>query len=318
MPSWPTIVSWALAVTCAFAALVRVFGLDRGAFLVQLVAFTPYVALGSIVAAIVAGLTRRWWALVVAGISAAFLVGCVVPRAVSSDWAAAASATPITIMSANLRLGGADVQSIVDLVREAQVDVLALQEYTHEVELALIDAGLVELLPYRESRPDRGPRGSAIYSRLPLTDGGSRVASTDGYYQAYATVKLPGGSSVVIESVHPVPPIDADQTQSWEAGLRNQVRADAPGPARILVGDFNATLDHDQFRELLATGYRDAAAEVGAGLTPTWPYYGRRSIVTPRITVDHVLVPAGVGVRGFRAVTIPHSDHRAIVATLTV
>jgi len=61
-----------------------------------------------------------------------------------------------------------------------------------------------------------------------------------------------------------------------------------------------------------------AAAEVGAGMTPTWPLYGRRSLVLPRITLDHVLVPDGVNVRGFTAVTVPRTDHRAIIATLTV
>ena len=41
---------------------------------------------------------------------------------------------------------------------------------------------------------------------------------------------------------------------------------------RLLVGDFNATLDHAALRRLLDTGYRDAASVVGQGMTPTcWP-----------------------------------------------
>jgi endonuclease/exonuclease/phosphatase family metal-dependent hydrolase len=221
-------------------------------------------------------------------------------------------------MSANLRLGGADAQSIVDLVRAAQVDVLALQEYTSEVELRLLDAGLADLLPYQEAHPDVGPHGSAIFARVPLTDSGFRKVDPRNYGQAYATIALPGTEPLVIESVHPVPPTDPGQTTEWQAGIRNQVRADAPGPRRILAGDFNSSLDHFEFRALLGTGYRDAAAEVGAGLTATWPYYGPRSPLTPRITLDHVLVPAGVGVRSFSAFIIHRSDHRAIVATLTV
>jgi hypothetical protein len=38
--------------------------------------------------------------------------------------------------------------------------------------------------------------------------------------------------------------------------------------------------------------------------------------VTPRVTLDHVLVPQHVGVRAFTVVPIPNTDHRAIVATL--
>ena len=318
MPPWSAIVSWALAGGSALAALVRMFGLDRGALLVQLIAFTPYLALGSVLAAVVAGLSRRWWALGAAGLAAVALVGCVAPRALASDRARAAEGTRLEIMSANLRVGGADARSIVDLVRDAQVDVLALQEYTADAELALLDAGLADLLPFREAHPEPGVRGSAIYTRVAFTDGGFRPAAPSNLLQAYATITLPGAAPVVIESVHPIPPIDAELTAMWEAGIRHQIRADAPGPRRILAGDFNATFDHHAFRELLDTGYRDAAAEVGKGLTATWPFYGRRSLVTPRITLDHVLVPAGVGVRDFRAVTIPRTDHRAILATLTI
>ncbi len=318
MPPWPATISWVLAVGCALTAAVRAFGLDRGSLLVQLIAFTPYVAVASILAAIIAGLSRRWWALGLAGVAAVVLAGCVVPRAVGSDPAQATSGTTLTIMSANLRFGGADAQSIVDLVRAARVDVLAVQEYTPEVELRLLDVGLADLLPYRESHPDDGPFGSAIFARVPLTDGGVRKAAQGTYDQAHATITVPGTEPIVIESVHPVPPIDPGQTVEWRDGLRNQAPADAPGPRRILAGDFNASLDHREFRALLGTGYRDAAAEVGAGLTATWPYYGPRSPLTPRITLDHVLVPAGVGVRSFSAVIIPRSDHRAIVATLSV
>ena len=57
-PRWPTVVSWLLASGCALAATIRVFGLDHGALLVQLTAFVPYLALGSLIAALVAGVSR--------------------------------------------------------------------------------------------------------------------------------------------------------------------------------------------------------------------------------------------------------------------
>jgi endonuclease/exonuclease/phosphatase (EEP) superfamily protein YafD len=144
------------------------------------------------------------------------------------------------------------------------------------------------------------------------------VAAPGGFNQAFATVTPPSDPPIIVESVHPVPPIDWPGTQRWAEGVRQQIGADAPGPRRVLAGDFNATLDHSELRRLMDTGYRDAAAEVGQGFTPTWPFYGRRSLVTPRVALDHVLVPPGVGVRDFRAVTIARTDHRAIVVTLTV
>ena len=90
------------------------------------------------------------------------------------------------------------------------------------------------------------------------------------------------------------------------------------GPLRVLVGDFNATLDHVELRRLLATGYRDAASVVGKGLTPTWPYFGPRWAITPKVTIDHVLADRRIGVRSFEAFTIPGTDHRVILAELVI
>ena len=63
----------------------------------------------------------------------------------------------------------------------------------------------------------------------------------------------------------------------WTADLRDEPAADPANRATILAGDFNATLDHVELRRLLGTGYRDAAASLGRGLTPTWPYAGPRA-----------------------------------------
>ncbi len=313
---WSALFVWPATAAVTAIALVRVLDADRGVALVQLISFTPYFALFAVAAAILAGLTRRLLAAATAALAAIALLACVAPRAFGGPDAGVG--TPLVVMAANLRVGGADAESIVDLVREARVDVLALQEFTPDAEERLASAGLLELLPYRESHPQTGVEGSAVYARWPLRDGGMRLASPVGFEQAYATVTLPNGATVTVESVHPVPPIDGDALPNWETGLRDQHRGDAAGPPRILAGDFNATLDHSALRDLLDTGFRDAADEVGAGLTPTWPFYGRRPLITPTIALDHGLVPAGVGVRDFRAVTIPRTDHRAIVATLVI
>ena len=56
------------------------------------------------------------------------------------------------------------------------------------------------------------------------------------------------------------------------------------GPVRLLLGDFNLTLDYRAMRAVLDTGYRDAAAVVGRGLATTWPYNGTP---LPRVAIDH-------------------------------
>ena len=84
---------------------------------------------------------------------------------------------------------------------------------------------------------------------------------------------------------------------------------------QILAGDFNATLDHREFRKLLDRGYLDAADAVGEGLTPTWPTSSRKRRALP-LTIDHVLVDRRVRVERVTVVRIPGSDHRAVIAVL--
>ena len=83
-----------------------------------------------------------------------------------------------------------------------------------------------------------------------------------------------------------------------------------------MAGDLNADRDHAAFRDLLATGLRDAHDERGRGLARTWPER------FPLLHLDHVLVRdgagAGIAVLDVREVEVPGSDHLAVVADLAV
>jgi endonuclease/exonuclease/phosphatase (EEP) superfamily protein YafD len=303
---------WLLVAPVAGWALARTAGLERGPLLVQVTAFTPYAAVLSTIPVVVALLARNRWAAAVAGLACLALAVGVLPRAIGSRWTGTGTEARLTVMSVNLRLGQADPASIVDLVRTRDVDVLTLQEYTPAAEAALAEAGLTALLPYWERQPVDRAAGSAVYSRLPPSD----VGLVHGwFYQARLVVDV-GGQAVTVESVHPPPPV-SQSGPAWAEGLRGQTPASEPG-LRVLAGDFNATLDHAELRRLVGTGYRDAADTVGAGLVPTWPYYGPRLSVTPKVTIDHILVNGSIQVGGFTAVTVPQTDHRAIIATLYI
>ena len=238
------------------------------------------------------------------------------PRAVGS--AAPAGGTTVRVMSANLFAGQADAGFVVDLVREQSVDVLALQEVTPEAVRALSAAGLDTVLPYAEAHPYRGVDGSAVYSRHPILAGSVKINPGVGFRQASAVISI-AEHRFVVESVHPVSPSNGEVAGFWAEGLRDQATpmADPAGP-RVLAGDFNATLDHAELRRLLATGYRDAADQVGRGLVPTWPFSDREYRTIPRVTIDHILVPEPFGVVDFTVATVPGTDHRAIIATLVL
>jgi endonuclease/exonuclease/phosphatase (EEP) superfamily protein YafD len=311
---------WLLVLPGLIWAVVRLGGFERGP-LVQLLAFTPYVAAWSVVPLVLALALRRWWVAGVAAVVVLAFAWVVLPRWVGSgNPASAGGGHPIRVLTANLLFGGADAAALVALVREHRVDLLALQEYTKEAEAALDRAQIADLLPYRESHPADGAGGSAVYARFPLRDGGARV-NPCGFLQAYATAAVPGARPVVFESAHPAAPSEVKQVACWRTDLAGEPAATDPpatpdGPLRVLAGDFNSTLDHRALRRLVGRGYRDAAQAVGKGLVGTWgPYDGSP---VPPVTIDHVLVDRRIGVRAVSVHGIAGSDHRAVYAEVTL
>lgn len=307
---------------------VRLLGAERGAPAVQLMAFTPYVAAASLLPLLAAAVSRLWWHTGVAAVLAVALVACVVPRALPGSGApstgplAAATAggghrTQLRILSSNLYLGAADPGALVDLVRSRRVDVLAVQELTAQAVQRLDGAGLGELLPYRAAYPHTGARGSAVFSRFPLTAPGLRTLPS-GMTQAWATVQVPGAGAVQVESAHPCAPSDAVAARGWAHDIAQEPAASPAEPPRVLLGDFNSTLDHRGLRAVLTTGYRDVAAELGAGLSPTWPFLGEGvlGLPIPPVTLDHVLADRRIGLADVSVYPVTGSDHRAVYATL--
>lgn len=304
---------WLLVLPGLLWAAIRLGGWERGP-LVQLLAFTPYVAAWSVPLALAALIRRRWLPAAFAVVAATALVAAVLPRAIP-DSQPAARGPQLRVMSANMLAGGADPAEIVRLVREYRVDVLAIQEYTAEGEAALLAAGLATELPRRQSNGEVGTTGSGLWSRYPLSDTGMR-RNGGGFGQSYGTVTVPGGPPVIVESAHPLAPWAVHVLDDWRADLAAQPKATPGGPLRILLGDFNSTLDHEPLRRLVDSGYRDAADTLGKGLIATWGPYDGDPI--PPVTIDHVLVDERMRVDRLSVHDQPDSDHRAIVATVTL
>src|SRR5262249_37253000 len=158
-------------------------------------------------------------------------------------------------------------------------------EFTPDARQGLESHGLLEVLPNSSVHPLEEPGGSGLYSRYPLTDKGYLPLPGE-FGQAYATVNVPGAPPLLVESVHPCAPAASDLPGEWKQGLELEPRADIHGPVRLLLGDFNSTLDHAPLQALLRSGYRDAAATLGDGFVGTWPYDGTP---LPKVTIDHVL-----------------------------
>ncbi|MGY0003610.1 endonuclease/exonuclease/phosphatase family protein [Micromonospora sp. I033] len=307
-----TVACWLAVAPVAAWAVLRLGGLERGP-LVQAVAFTPYVAAAAPATVALALALRRRAPAVVATLAALALLGAVAPRAVP-DGRPAVDGPVLRLLTANLLKGDADPARLVELVRAHRVDVLTVQEFTPQIAAELDRLGLATLLPYRSLHPEVGTTGSGLYARHPLSGTGHRRNQGFFFTQAYGTVAVPGAPPLRVESAHPAAPYAVEVVPDWWTDLRAQPPATPGGGLSVLAGDFNATLDHAPLRDLIDTGYVDAADAAGAGLPGTWGPYDGDPI--PPVTIDHVLVDRRIAVRAVSVYAVPGSDHRAVLAEL--
>jgi endonuclease/exonuclease/phosphatase (EEP) superfamily protein YafD len=292
--------------------VVRVASLESlvdNAFLVGAMALTPYVVVGCFLLLLVTFLLkRRLLALVVLVIALAMgaLLG---PRYLSEEQPAA-NGDHLRVMAANLYLGRADARSIVNLVRQQQVDVLALPELTPTAVSALDDAGLSNLLPYRVFDDRPGGDGGGVAAKFPLRK--IILMPETVLSSPSVVVDVPGREDLELTAVHLQPPLSNPDTGIWRRELAALPRAAPRDRVRILAGDFNATLDHVAFRELVDRGYADAGEETGEGLDATWS-----SLPTgPPLTIDHIVVDSRCAISSYGVFDVPGSDHNAIVAEI--
>ncbi|MET7328811.1 endonuclease/exonuclease/phosphatase family protein [Nonomuraea sp. NPDC005650] len=305
-----TTLTWLAVTPFAAWAVARVAGLERGSLPTQIMTATPYAAAGSLIPLLIAAAGRKRAATAVALLATTALGFSVLPRALGR--AEATTGRPLKVMTINMLFGRADTATIMNLVREFQPDVLSTQELTPGAVADLDEAGLKELMPHRVLQDEWSAGGSGLYSKHPVEPLWDLMPPV-GHQMPAALISLPGGRPIEFIDAHPFPPL-GPQVVEWNEAMADFPSA-SPDRIRIIAGDFNASLDHAALRGLLARGYKDAADTVGAGLIPTWPANKR---VPPIITIDHVLVDQRVGVKEVSVRDVPKTDHRAVLAELTV
>jgi endonuclease/exonuclease/phosphatase (EEP) superfamily protein YafD len=307
-----TSISWAVAGGLAAWAAARLAAVDRveqaESKAVPLLALTPQAAAIAPWAALGLRLARRPRAATTAAVAGAALGLMVRPRSVARPQPAA-SGPVLRVLSFNMYFGRGDAEIVVARVRQTDADVLFLQELTENAVTRLKQAGLDDLLPHNLTDLRGGSRGSGIYSRFPLSEG---PAVPEVYMaQPSAVAELPGGHPVELICVHPVAPAPGSRGGAvrWREDLKS-----LPGPGdlpRVMAGDYNSTLDHAAFRDVLRRGYADAAQQAGKALDRTWGPPGRGWEL---LSIDHVLVGHGCAVLDFAVHFVPGSDHRAVYA----
>jgi endonuclease/exonuclease/phosphatase (EEP) superfamily protein YafD len=221
------------------------------------------------------------------------------------------------VMSANIYEGRADAHHLVRSAR-AQADVVAIQELTPRAVDRLSAVGLDATFPYRWLDARGGAAGVGMWSRYPI-QAPSRI---DGYTMALlsAQIWVTGISmnpTVVVAHIPGPWPWPIDEWRRDLDRLPTTLREIAERADRgsvIVAADVNSTTDMRPFRALLHDGYRDAAEQSGAGIQPTFPTDTR---LPPLVAIDHILT-RGCAATSLHTLALPGSDHRGLVASVTV
>lgn len=256
---------------------------------------------------VLVALRRRWGvcvALLAAGAVSAAPVLPYLPSPLAQPSAAPASLKVLTVNVSYLQFS---VRTLLDLVREADPDVLIVQELTPHAERVLADFDTA--FPNYRKFPADGPTGIGLWSRYELESGATfalgRVPAIE------ARVSAPQGSFTVI-GAHLSSPVSprraAARNQELRAlGLRS-VAVDGP---LVVAGDFNITPYSPYFVDwLAASGLTDSRR--GRTLNPSWP----TMLPWFAIPIDHVAVNAGFTIVSHRRLANFESDHYGVLVEL--
>ncbi|MBO0899525.1 endonuclease/exonuclease/phosphatase family protein [Cellulomonas sp. zg-ZUI22] len=217
----------------------------------------------------------------------------------------------LRVMTYNLRGLRGDVRALVDVVRAARPDVLAVQEpprgwrgrwllrrFASRTGLRVVVGGRGARTTALLVVPHRAVRGASAV-RLPLTPGLTRRG---------AATALVDGVRVVVVHLG----LRAEERARHVDLVRRRLLHGGDGPL-VVAGDLNERPGGPSWGAFGAGGLLDAASVVGVD-TPTYP------ADVPRLRIDVVLADARLAVLGAR---VPDdagagvaSDHRPLVVDL--
>ncbi len=307
------LIAWPILVGVALVLYLRTQPVSDP-LTIAVVGVTPLAGLPLVIAVLLSATTRSLTLKAAAAVvSAAFLiiiapfdavVGC------RNDLATAAEEGPsVTVLTANVLVGGATPDEFVSTVTEVDPDIVVMQELRGDF---LDPLRVDDRMSHYEWRTEDWPgteRGTVVWSRWPITAVEPEPNAVGSTVQA--TVESPLGELHVL-GVHLTAPAIAANVEPWHedfAGLAEQP-TDRP---TIIAGDFNATEDHLHFRQLLDRGWTDAHDNKGCGLDATWPSGG---LPTAVMRLDHILISDTLTTKALAVLPSGGSDHHPVVAVI--
>jgi endonuclease/exonuclease/phosphatase (EEP) superfamily protein YafD len=301
-----------LLVCAAAVVIVNLLPLGaRSSWMLELTTHfrVQYLAVTAAMLVLVA-LRRRWVAsaaLVLAGAVSAVPVLPYLSLPIAQS--AAAEPAAVKVLTVNVSYRQFSVRRLLEIVRNADPDVLIVQELTPHAESVLKDFDTE--FPHFHKFPADGPRGIGVWSRYELE---SAATFALGRLPAIeARVRAPQGSFTII-GTHLSSPVRPRRAAARNSELRalGERSAAVRGPL-VVAGDFNITPYSPYFTDwLAASGLTDTRR--GRTLSPSWP----TMLPLVGIPIDHVAVSSAFEIRSHQRLPNFESDHYGILVELVL
>jgi endonuclease/exonuclease/phosphatase (EEP) superfamily protein YafD len=225
-----------------------------------------------------------------------------------------AAVADLTVLAANVLVGRADTGALATVLERERPDLVSLPEAGPDYRDKLLP--LVAELGYQAwaSTAPGTSDGEGVVLLAAARMGALTV--TSGREMRHRYLRATGGAlgRRSFFAVHPEAPMGPMRTARWESDIAHIARWCAESPGPIVAGDFNATADNAAFRAVLRR-CRSAADGTGKGLVGTFP----AGVPTwCGIQIDHVLVPEEARTTRFEVLPIAGSDHRAVLAGISL
>lgn len=250
---------------------------------------------------------------------------------------AVAAGESLTVLSFNGLGTNRHLQDFLEAIRQADADVVCLQELSPEQADAL-RAELRESYPHQALEPRRGVRGMGVVSRYPLASLGETIPSAWSCRNQALRVDW-NGREVALLNVHLLPfpenlrerekVTDSFRQRETEAEAVAEIAARTAASMPVVVaGDTNVSSINRAYR-ILTRDLDDAWKGAGAGFGHTFPnrrhanHGGVKRIGVPvpswLVRIDYVFHSEQWRATAARTTrSAGRSDHRGVVATLAL
>ena len=292
----------------------------------------PVLLLPSLVIVPLCLLRRRWrLALLSLPTLLTFLIGYgvfFVPRIVSAK----SDAARFSFLTYNIHAESVQLEPLLEVIRAADADIVALQEVSPAMAEALAEQLRVEY-PYQALHPNTEDPiwGQGVLSRYPILE--------DEYWHislGHQRVKLEvNGRPLVLYNTHPVHPFRIREGQLFDMQPHQREvdevlrRAALDSGSVIIAGDLNMTDQADDYRRM-TQHFRDTYREEGWGLGFTFPDFSQKdalpfdaslftAIGRPVARIDFIFHNDDLQAISTRVwPTSGGSDHRPVVAEFAI